>query len=156
MLQYIPSIRSRFGVKFWMLVESVTGYVLQMTVYQGKRFDPTPVGTLQGTNVVMNLMKDSRLLGKGFNVFADSFFSSLNLANKLLWERIYLTGTLRKNRHMPQMIKNARPQAGDAVYARQEQNMRCCFRDHNRQKPVIHGEGCNNGDIFYSQNRLKV
>jgi formylmethanofuran dehydrogenase subunit B len=38
---------------------------------------------------------------------------------------------------MPQMIKNARPQAGDAVYARQEQNMLCCFRDHNRQKPVI-------------------
>ena len=35
MLQYIPSKR----------------YVLQMTVYQGKRFDPTPVGTLQGTNV---------------------------------------------------------------------------------------------------------
>ena len=120
-----------------MLVESVTGYVLQMTVYQRKRFDPTPVGTLQGTNVVMNLMKDSRLLGKGFNVFADSFFSSLNLANKLLWERIYLTGTLRKNRPMPQMIKNARPQAGDAVYARREQNMLCCFRDHNRQKPVI-------------------
>jgi hypothetical protein len=119
-----------------MLVESVTGYVLQMTVYQGKRFDPTPVGTLQGTNVVMNLMKDSRLLGKGFNVFADSFFSSLNLANKLLWERIYLTGTLRKNRPMPQMIKNARPHAGDAVYARQGQNMPCCFRDHNRQKPV--------------------
>jgi hypothetical protein len=65
MLQYIPSKRSRLGVKFWMLVESVTGYVLQMTVYQGKRFDPTPVGTLQGTNVVMNLMKDSQLLGKG-------------------------------------------------------------------------------------------
>ena len=82
------------------------------TVMQGKRFDPTPVGTLQGTNVVMNLMKDSRLLRKGFNVCADSFFSSLNLANKLLWERIYLTGTLRKNRPMPQMIKNARPQAG--------------------------------------------
>ena len=37
---------------------------------------------------------------------------------------------------MPQMIKNARPQAEDAVYARQGQNMLCCFRDHNRQKPV--------------------
>jgi hypothetical protein len=33
-----------------MLVESVTGYVLQMTVYQEKRFDPTPVGILQGGN----------------------------------------------------------------------------------------------------------
>ncbi|CAC5398923.1 unnamed protein product [Mytilus coruscus] len=87
MLQYIPSKRSRFGVKFWMLVESVTGYVLQMDVYHGKRFDPTPAGTLQGTNVVINLMKNSHLLGKGFHVFADSFFASLNLANKLLRER---------------------------------------------------------------------
>jgi hypothetical protein len=84
----------------------------------------------------MNLMNDSRLLRKGFHVFADSFFSSLNLANKLLWERTYLTGTLRKNRPMPQMIKNARPQAEDAVYALQGQNMLCCFRDHNRQKLV--------------------
>jgi hypothetical protein len=81
-----------------------------MTVYQGKRFDPTPVGTLQGTNVVMNLMKDSRLLRKVFHVFADSFFSSLNLANKLLEIR----------------------------------------------QLTIHGEGCNNGEIFYSQNRLTV
>ncbi|CAC5361958.1 unnamed protein product [Mytilus coruscus] len=107
MLQYIPSKRSRFGVKFWMLVESVTGYVLQMDVYHGKRFDPTPVATLQGTNVVMNLMKNSHLLGKGFHVFADSFFTSLNLANKLLRERTYLTGTMRTiNRPMPQMIKD--------------------------------------------------
>ncbi|CAG2189437.1 unnamed protein product [Mytilus edulis] len=136
MLQYIPSKRSRFGVKFWMLVESVTGYVLQMDVYHGKRFDPTPAGTLQGTNVVMNLMKSSNLLGKGFHVFADSFFASLNLAKKLLRERTYLTGTMRKNRPMPQMIKNARPQAGNAVYSRQRQTMLCRFRDHNRKKPV--------------------
>ncbi|XP_071153115.1 piggyBac transposable element-derived protein 4-like [Mytilus edulis] len=109
MLQYIPSKRSRFGVKFLMLVESVTGYVLQKDVYHGKHFDPTPAGTLQGTNVVMNLMKSSNLLGQGFHVFADSFFASLNLVKKLLRERTYLTDTMRTNRPMPQMIKNARP-----------------------------------------------
>ncbi|XP_052105918.1 piggyBac transposable element-derived protein 4-like [Mytilus californianus] len=136
MLQYIPSKRSRFGLKFWMLVESVTVYVLQMDVYHGKRFDPTPAGTLQGTNVVINLMKNSHLLGKGFHVFADNFFASLNLANKLLRERTYLTGTMRTNRPTPQMIKNACPQAGNAVYARQRQIMLCCFRDHNRKNPV--------------------
>ena len=37
---------------------------------------------------------------------------------------------------MSQLIKNARQQAGDAAYARQEQNILCCFRDHNGQKPV--------------------
>ncbi|CAC5424245.1 unnamed protein product [Mytilus coruscus] len=127
MLQYIPSKRSRFGVKFWMLVESVTGYVLQMDVHHRKRFDPTPVGTLQGTNVVLNLMKNSHLLEKSFHVFADRFFASLNLANKLFRERTYLIGTMKTNRPMPQMTKNARPQAGNAVYTRQRQNMLCCF-----------------------------
>jgi hypothetical protein len=34
----------------------------------------TGFGTLQGTNVVIHLRKDSRLLGKGFHVFSDSFF----------------------------------------------------------------------------------
>ncbi|CAC5399705.1 unnamed protein product [Mytilus coruscus] len=132
MLQYIPS--KRFGAK---LCCSVTGCVLQMDVYHGKRFDPTPAGTLQGTNVVMNLMKNWHLLGKGFHVFADSFFDSLNLANKLLRERTYLTGTMRTNIPMPQMIKNARPQAGNTVYARQRQNMLCRFRDHNRKKKPV-------------------
>ena len=53
-----------------------------------------------------------------------------------MWERTYLTGTLRKNIPMPQLIKNARQQAEYAAYARQEQNILCCFRDHNGQKPV--------------------
>lgn len=136
MMQYIPSKRARFGVKFWMLVESVTGYVLQMNVYQGKRFDPTPTGTLQGTNVVMKLLQDSRLLGKGFHVFADSFFASMNLATNLLRERTFLTGTMKKSRPMPQMIKTARPAQGASVYTRQGQKLLCCFRDNNRQKPV--------------------
>ena len=136
MLQYIPSKRSRFGVKFWMLVESVTGYVLQMDVYQGKQFGPTPAGTLQGTNVVLKLLRDSRLLGKGFHIFCDSFFTSLNLANQLLSEQTYLTGTMRRSRPMPHIIKNARPQQGTAIYARQRQKIICSFRDNNRRKPV--------------------
>jgi hypothetical protein len=37
-----------------MLVESVTGYVLQMTVYQGKRFDPTPAKTYNGNGNFTN------------------------------------------------------------------------------------------------------
>jgi hypothetical protein len=49
---------------------------------------------------------------------------------------IHFLSTRCKNRPMPQMIENARPHAGDAVYARQGQNMPCCIRDHNRQKPV--------------------
>ena len=72
-----------------MLVESVTGHVLQINVYQGKRFDPTITGTLQRITVILKLMSDSQLLGKGLHVFADSFFASLNLTSKKLFERTY-------------------------------------------------------------------
>ena len=55
----------------WMLVESATGHVLQINVYQGKRFDPSMTGTLQRITVIMKLMSDSQLLGKGLHVFAE-------------------------------------------------------------------------------------
>jgi hypothetical protein len=35
MKQYIPSKAAKFGIKFWMLCESATGYILQMSVYRG-------------------------------------------------------------------------------------------------------------------------
>ena len=101
-----------------MLVESVTGHVLQINVYQGKRFDPTITGTLQRITVILKLMSDSQFLGKGLHVFADSFFASLNLTSKKLFERTYLTGTMKRTRPIPQMIKNTCPQQGNAVYAR--------------------------------------
>ncbi|CAG2230314.1 unnamed protein product [Mytilus edulis] len=69
MLQYIPSKRSRFGVKFWMLVESVTGYVLQMDVYHGKRFDPTPAGTLQRNKCSYEFNEEFESSWKGISCF---------------------------------------------------------------------------------------
>ncbi|CAG2222462.1 unnamed protein product [Mytilus edulis] len=137
MLQYIPSKRSRFGIKFWVLAEAVTGYVLQMHIYLGKTFEPAlPAGTLQGTNVVIKLLQSADLLNKWYHVFTDNFFSSLNLARTLLVQRTHLTGTLRKNRPMPNMIKNANPDPGQTTYARQGNILLCSFRDQNRRKQV--------------------
>ena len=69
MLQYIPSKKSKFGIKFWILAESVTGYILRIIVYRGKRFDPTPAGQLQGSNVVMSLLRETNLSAKGTTCF---------------------------------------------------------------------------------------
>ena len=93
MRQYIPSKAAKFGIKFWMLCESTTGYILQMSVYRGKEFEPIPAGQLQGTQVVMDLMSSANLLNRGYHVFCDSFFCSLNLATRLLENNTYVTGT---------------------------------------------------------------
>ncbi|CAC5424426.1 unnamed protein product [Mytilus coruscus] len=140
MLQYIPSKRSRFGIKFWILAEAVTGYVFQMHINLGKTFEPAlPAGTLQGTNVVIKLLQHVQgadLLNKWYHIFTDNFFLSLNLARPLLVQRTHLTGNLRRNRPMPNMIDNADPDPGQTTYARQGNILLCSFRDQNRRKQV--------------------
>lgn len=54
MLQYIPTKAAKFGIKLWMLVESVTCYMFHTIVYRGRRYDPTLAGTTQGFHVVKN------------------------------------------------------------------------------------------------------
>ena len=85
MRQYIPSKVAKFGIKFWMLCESATGYILQMS-------DPVPAGILQGTRVVVDLLTSSSLLNKGYHIFCDSYFCSINLASHLLQNLTYITG----------------------------------------------------------------
>ncbi|CAG2211267.1 unnamed protein product [Mytilus edulis] len=136
MRQYIPSKAAKFGIKFWMLCESATGYILQMSVYRGRHFDPVPAGQLQGTTVVMNLMSASNILNKGYHVFCDSFFCSQNLASRLIQTTTYITGTLRKNRPMPNTIRNANPTPDNPVYMRKGKMLCAAFRDMDGKKPV--------------------
>ncbi|KAJ8307193.1 hypothetical protein KUTeg_015277 [Tegillarca granosa] len=136
MRQYIPSKAAKYGIKFWVLCEAATGYILQMHIYRGKHFDPKPNGQLQGTNVVYDLLRNTNLLNKGYHVICDSFFSSLHLANKLLEARTYVTGTLRKNRPMPQTIKNANPAPGSAIYMRKGQVVCLAYRGEEDKTPV--------------------
>lgn len=76
MLQYIPSKAAKFGVKFWVLAESTTGYVAHLKCYLGKKFTPTS-NLLQGTEVVLRLLKICNLLQKGYHVVSDSFSAVL-------------------------------------------------------------------------------
>ena len=70
-------------------------------------------------------------------MFCDSFFSSINLAKQLMRMNTYFTGTLRKNRYMPQLIKQAAIQRGESVYMRQGPVLAMAFReDKDRSKPV--------------------
>ena len=80
-----------------MLTEAVTGYCFHFNVYKGKRYDPTPAGELQGSYVVISLLRAACLLNKWYHVFCDSFFTSLSLAKRLLNLHTYTTGTVRSN-----------------------------------------------------------
>ncbi|CAC5400421.1 unnamed protein product [Mytilus coruscus] len=136
MTQYIPSKSSKFGIKLWMLVEAATGYSIHFLPYRGKRYDPIPNNETQGCNVVFKLLRSAGLLGKWFHVFCDNFFTSISLTTRLYTENTYLTGTIRKNRHLARLIKDANPNANQFVFTRRGLLLCCAFRERPNRKVV--------------------
>ena len=87
--QYRPKKPIKRGFKIWVRADSHN--VSQFECYTGKKGTTSEVGL--GGSVVKRLTRD-HLVGKGYHIFMDSFFSSVNLYKKLLIDNIYATGTL--------------------------------------------------------------
>ncbi len=73
--QYIPTKRSRFGVKFFILCDVLTGYVQDMVIYTGSTTDICHYEGLGiSGSVVMTLL--APCLGKGRVLYVDNWYSS--------------------------------------------------------------------------------
>ncbi|XP_049301866.1 piggyBac transposable element-derived protein 4-like [Bactrocera dorsalis] len=102
--QYIPSKPKRYGLKFWLLVDSRTCYVWKIQPYLGKGVTGNTERN-QGERVVLDLVDGL----KGHNVTMDNFFSSHSLGQKLLQKQMSMVGTMRKNkRSIPPKLLNCK------------------------------------------------
>lgn len=97
--QYIPSKPAKYGIKIWALCDSKSSYAHTMQVYTGKLPGAKPEKN-QGMRVVLDLTKGL----KGHNVTCDNFFTSYELGQKLLKNKLTILGTIRKNK--PELPKN--------------------------------------------------
>ncbi|VEN43200.1 unnamed protein product [Callosobruchus maculatus] len=101
--QYIPNKSHKYGVKLYKLC-TPNGYTYNIKVYSGK--GDSDVATSHSESVVLKLLekicpKEGRVL------FADSFYSGIDLAAKLYGMKILYCGTLRANRRgVPKEFKN--------------------------------------------------
>ena len=75
--QYMPNKPGKFGIKFCLMHEDNSKYLVNGFPYLGKDSDRIDVGL--GKHVVLNLMKD--YLNRGYTITADNFFTSLPLVN---------------------------------------------------------------------------
>ena len=71
MEQYVKNKLIKWGFKFWLRCDALTGYLYEFDIYTGRK-DAPELGL--GENVVMDLTK--KLDGSGASVFADNCFSS--------------------------------------------------------------------------------
>lgn len=90
--QYLKQKRHKYGIKIFKLC-TVPGYTCKLEVYAGKHCDTT---NTTPTQVVMSLCR--HLFQKGHVLYTDNWYTSIDLAEKLLLEEMHLVGTLRKNR----------------------------------------------------------
>jgi hypothetical protein len=92
--QYLKNKRHRYGIKIFKLC-SGPGYTNSFKIYSGKKESENQPGNMS-TAIVMSLCQD--ILDKGHTICTDNWYTSVDLAEKLIEKNTNLIGTLRKNR----------------------------------------------------------
>lgn len=96
-ITYMPNKPDKYGLKFWLLVDVVTKYVINIIPYLGAQERNERGDAPLVESVVLKLIQPIR--GRGYNVCCDNFFTSLPLAEKLASQhKTSIVGTIRKNR----------------------------------------------------------
>ena len=104
------SKRARFGIKFYKICDSDTGYCHSFRIYTGQ--DVTNPSLPASTNVVID-MCDS-LFNKGHTLFVDNWYTSPDLCKMVLERGTNIVGTVRPNRkNMPPSITSTKLKTGE-------------------------------------------
>ena len=102
-IQYMPNKHHhRFGFKLFCLCESESGYTYNFSIYEGKQSSSSEYGISH--DICIELM--APLLGQGYHLFTDNWYTAVPLAESLLLEGTNLTGTVCSNRkYLPAGVK---------------------------------------------------
>ena len=139
--QYCPKKPIKYGLKFFVLADSSTGFVYNFVLYTGSEVTTRLPSAFSDLPVpgqfVMTLVED--LLDRGHIMYTDRYYSSIPLANALCRRNTGFVGTLVKNRKgLPEEVRwPSFKLASNAVKAwRKDRNLVVAWR-HENKKPVV-------------------
>jgi hypothetical protein len=91
--QYLPGKPTKCGMKAWGLADRANGYLLNLDIYNGKRFSAT-----RPTKGKVVLQVTENFWGKWHHINFDQFFCSTNLMNAIGKKRtaVALQGQIEK------------------------------------------------------------
>ena len=113
-VQYLPKKPHKWGMKAWVLADSLNGYTWGWQLYTGKEDGRIEHGLAH--RVVMDLVEDDRLLGKGYIVYTDNFYSSPTLE-----KGFGACGTARQDRKgIPPSVRQAKLKRGEVIHSKDD------------------------------------
>ena len=120
---YNPKKPIKYGIKFFFLCESKSGFVLDFIIYRGM------YQSLRDT--VFELMEPH--LDKGYHLFMDNYYNSVALAGELHTRGTHCSGTLRISRGAPRelqdIVKRRSLQRGDMCWRKKDNTFVICWQD---------------------------
>jgi hypothetical protein len=133
--QYIKLKRARFGIKFFVMCESATGYIWNSIIYTGKGMPVSDKYSLKefgfSGQVVLTLLDP--LLDQGYCLTADNYYMSPVLCDKLLVHRTDSYGTVRQNRKdLPPDLMKQKLKPGEMVAFRRGKILAISWQDKKR------------------------
>ena len=90
-IQYVKGKPHPWGIKAYVLADSVTGYLYKVCIYLGKETELLQSELPHTTRVVLTLVEG--LHNKGYDLYVDRFYNSPTLAMELKKLGITVTGT---------------------------------------------------------------
>lgn len=127
-LQYLPKKPHKWGMKAWVLADAGNGYTWGWKLYTGKEKNRTETGLAH--HVVVDLVDDVRLLGKGHVIVMDNFYSSPALFHDLRSRGFHACGTVRKDRKgLPENVCTATLQKGEVISSVDDSVMALKWKD---------------------------
>ena len=93
--QFMPDKPIKRGIKIYCRCDARTGYLHQFEVYLGKNAKVPSSGNGVYFDVVDRLTRDIR--GKNYQIYFDNLYTSIPLLVHLYNNKLYATGTIRKN-----------------------------------------------------------
>ena len=110
---YIASKPNKFGIKFWLAIDTSTKFLINGFPYLGNDMY-TPRDEQVGDDVIEKLVKP--YINEGRNITVDNISSSLDLVKNLKSKKTTLVGTMKKfRREIPQEIKYCKYECFDSV-----------------------------------------
>lgn len=131
--QFIHGKRHKYGIKMYVLTDSL-GFVLKCIIYSGSN-DTEVGGKGHVTNVVKKLLEGK--LGVGHSIYMDNYYNSVELAQYLLNNNTYCTGTLRANwKNNPQEVIKKKLNKGEMIQ-RFTQEGTCIMKWRDRRDVLV-------------------